>query len=441
MKSIKLAIFGGRPSSWAGGHFTVLFNSAKALQYAGLDVEILNMCIDCSQFEYNIIDNIKILNIPSKVYRPFSLNFLGKISDLNVVGRIMRSSDYIITVDSISTFYFVKFKNKYQTNKNIKIFWEPGGNDLTCPLHTEICPYSNSYTETYGHAKDPLFFVTKCLPHILKSRKYTLYNTFIWPIYTSIVRKEIDGILASRGVYLEGCKLLGLEEKCKYIGFGIDENKFRFRSKDEVTEEFLKFLSNNLMNNDRNTLYSMLSKEYLFIGYIGSGKPTWKNVELLVKSFQYLARFYYNIVLIIIGREMDNLVNFLSGIEEDVVRRIFIVNKIPHTFIHYAYNIIDIFVNPSLLDSLEINTLEALMSGVITVASNRGNINDLLTKGINIPTFNPQVNHLVKTLKDIIDNIIHYRDITNKEIYPQVRKIFNLVSYGKRLKDALELID
>jgi glycosyltransferase involved in cell wall biosynthesis len=441
MKPIKLVIFGERPSSWAGGHSTVLFNSAKALQYAGLDVEVLNMCFDCSRFEYNIIDDIRILSIPSRVYRPHSLNFLGSISNPNVIERIMKGSDYIIAFDPITTFYFIKLKNEFQTIKNIKIFWKPGGNDLTCPLHTEICPYSNSYTETYGHAKDPFFFVTKCVPHILKSRKYTLYHIFLWPIYTSIVRKGIDGILASRGVYLEGCKLIGLEDKCKYVGFGIDENKFRFRRKDEVIGDLLKILSSNLMNNDINTLYSMLSKEYLFIGYIGAGKPAWKNVELLVKSFQYLARFYHNIALIIIGRSMSNLLNFVSGIREDVVRRIFIVNKIPHTRIHYAYNVIDIFVNPSLLDSLELNTLEALMSGVITVASNRGSINELLIQGINIPTFNPLTNHLVKTLKDIIDNIDYYRDITIKEIYPQARKILNTISFGKRLKDALGLFD
>jgi glycosyltransferase involved in cell wall biosynthesis len=442
---------GSSQQTYMGGADAATYYIFKALSYQGYTTIYLILCTNCKSARILEQNRSQIVEVPLKHLHIHSFNFIS-IENTNILRKSVEKLQtllklrnykniYVILNDPISLHYWIRIKRKLKENGyNINFIWVPGGNELTCPLHTEICPYSNSYTKTYGHSVSAFFFFTKCIPHIIEARGLSIYHLALYPYLREEIIKYIDGILATRTVYIEGCKLLGLK-KCKYIGFGIDTDTFTPREKDEVVRklfdvyEYVK--TKNIWGNFDFLLSEVSNNKPIILGFIGAARPLWKNVELLIKVFKDISKQYENIYLLVIAREANTLLSLLSSLPGEIHKKIVVFNGIPHTYIPLFYNLIDIFINPSLLDSLEINTLEALVSGNFVLASDRGCINDLRYLGIeSYLIFEPNKVSLLNTLTQLLKNFDLYRmEATNS--LGHVRQILSLNSYGRRMVKAL----
>lgn len=440
-------------SKIAGGADVYSINLAKALHKLGYNVIYLRLCLDCNKINIIRLPYIQ-MEIPSKTSAYMFLSFMLKDNVELLRDVLVKILDYrkikhiiVITLDIKSLYYSLSIKNISLFKDKIMVIWRPGGNDFTCPLHTEACPFSNSYTKTYGHQYTYPFFITKCLPHIIQTRELTPYHIIVWPYLRNKIIDNIDGILASRSVYIEGCKYLNFN-KCFYVGFGIDTEIFKPRNKIEVIKsilndnDYLQVIKNAQVFGDFYGLVNDILSyhDVTVIGYIGSTEPWWKNTTLLLNTFKNIAKSNDNIKLLIISRHTKSLLPFLRNIPKDIIDRITIIERIPHKYIPLLYNLFDIFINPSLLDSLENNTLEALASGNITLASKKGCINDLRHLGISsIITFDPDEYSLSSTLEVVLSDINSYRDRALREIQ-QIHKQLSIEAFGRRLIDAINFI-
>jgi len=439
-------------SKIAGGADVNSINLAKALHKLGYSVIYLRQCFNCNKMNIIRLPYIQI-EMPSKTANHMFLSFMQK-DDVELLRDFLakildnRKIKHIIVIANniISLYHLLFIKNLSLFKDKMSVIWYPGGNDLTCPLHTEVCPFSNSYTKTYGHQYTYDFFITKCLPHILQTRGLTAYHIIMWPYLRNKIINNIDGILARRSVYIEGCKYLNFN-KCYYVGFGIDTEIFKPRNKMEVMRNIIKKDYMQMINNAQvfGNFYGLVNDilnnhDTTVIGYIGSTEPWWKNTTLLLNTFKNIAKSNNNVKLLIIGRHTKSLLPVLEKIPNDIIDKITIIERIPHKYIPLLYNLVDIFINPSLLDSLEVNTLEALASGNITLASKKGCIEDLKYLGINsVITFYPDENSLSSALEVVLSDIVSYRDRALREIQ-QIHKQLSIVAFGRRLEDAINFI-
>jgi len=438
---------GSSQRTYMGGADAIAYHIFKALSYYNPNVIYLILCTDCNSI--NILHQYRITEIPIKHLRVHSFNFMS-IDNVTILMRTVKALQsllreygdfYVISTDPISLHYWIYAKKKLMRNGyNVRVLWRPGGNELTCPLHTEICPFSNSYTRTYGHCTSISTFFSRCIPHIVKSRGLNIYHTILYPLIRREIINHIDGVLASRSVYIEGCKLLGLK-KCKFIGFGIDTEVFAPREKDEairrLSEKYEHIMTRNIWGDFDSFISNIRDKKTITLGFIGATKPSWKNSELLIKVFNDISVDYDNVFLLIVAREANYLIPLISKLPEKSRRRIIVFDSVRHIYIPAFYNLVDIFVNPSLFDSLEINTLEALVSGNIVLASNRGCINDLKYLGIeSYITFEPNKSSLYTALIKLLENFDLYRAETLRHL-DDVKQKLSLYLFGRRIMKAL----
>jgi glycosyltransferase involved in cell wall biosynthesis len=438
---------GSSQRTYAGGADARAYYILKALSYYNQNVIYLILCTDCDSV--NILHQYRIIEVPIKRLSIHSFNFMS-IDNAAVLIKTVKALQfllkryrdlYVIVVDPISLHYWMYAKKLLmREGYNVKVLWAPGGNELTCPLHTEICPFSNSYTRTYGHCTSPLTFFSRCIPHIVRSRGLSIYHTVVYPMLRREIIKYVDGILASRSVYIEGCKMLGLTN-CKFVGFGIDTEIFSPKEKNEAIRKLFysyeHIKARNIWGDFDSLLSNVRDKRIITLGFIGATKPSWKNSELLIKAFNDISVNYDNIFLLIVAREANYLIPLISRLPERSRKRIVVFDGVSHIYIPAFYNLIDIFVNPSLLDSLEINTLEALVSGNIVLASNRGCINDLKYLGIeSYIIFEPNRSSLYTALIKLLENFDLYRAEMLRHLNDTRQKL-SLYSFGRRVMKAL----
>ena len=432
----------------AGGSEVRSMYIFKAIAPHLQNAKYLNLCADKKLHSIYVDETLSQVGVPIKRFNVHSFNFMSR-DNVEEVMRVLKTllrTDHkkvmIICCDPISLSIFLRAKKLLNNYYDIKVLWSSGGNELTCPLHTEVCPFTNSYTNTYGHQVLPSSFFFKCLPHIVKTRRVSMYHIGLWPLLRREIVKNVDGLLATRSVYIEGCKLLGLE-RCHYIGFGIDTKKFTPRDRVKVVGHLLddkSIVADKLIWGDFDRFTNeLLNGDIIVLSFVGAARPWWKNVELIVVVFNHIAKIFSNVFLLVVGRHMNSLMPLLSRLPRKVREKIVIIDQVPHTHVHLFYNLGDIFINPSLLDSLEINTLEALASGNIVLVSNRGCINDLKYMGIRIlKVFEPTPRSLLNTLIPILKNIDSHKDEITKEL-EYVRQKLSLETYGERIIRALKV--
>ncbi|MEM4763250.1 MAG: hypothetical protein QXH78_04390, partial [Desulfurococcaceae archaeon] len=101
-------------------------------------------------------------------------------------------------------------------------------------------------------------------------------------------------------------------------------------------------------------------------------------------------------------------------------------------------NFIDVFVNPSLLDSLEFNTFEALASGDVVLVSNRGSIDDLRHYyGLDILSFEPHPDSLATLLKTVLLDLENFKKMALIKC-ERIREYIGLKALAFRLKSVLD---
>jgi len=254
------------------------------------------------------------------------------------------------------------------------------------------------------------------------------------------VFKHLDGFLASRSIYIKGCKHVGYE-KCYYVGFGINTKMFKPRNKDETIKILSNLSRHVLWGNLDNLLKSVKENNSIVVGYVGATKPWWKNLRTLILAFKkipYHTFASHKIWLLIVGRFTSELLTLLNAMPKPVGKRIVIMDRVSYEDVPYIYNFIDIFVNPSLLDSLEFNTLEALSSGNIVLASNRGSIDDLRHYyGIDVVRFEPNPDSLATLLKTVLLDLENFKK-TFLSKCESIRRFINLKTFAFRLKGVLD---
>ncbi|MEM2512618.1 MAG: glycosyltransferase [Ignisphaera sp.] len=413
------------PQSIVGGADVKSINTFRALRMIDYDVSPLIFPFKAKPYFVNYLRHHDLL------FKFVFSNYLSSYSRVITIAIYPQLLYHLLDLKNVSPSKFV-------------VLWLPGGNDFCCPLHTEICPES-VLNSSYGCMRCTTFFLTKCVPHMLRLKRFSVYHSLIWLNLRRKVLKFLDGILVSRSIYLKGCKYIGYE-RCYYVGFGIDTDMFKPRNKNKVME-VLSGLSKNVLWGDFNNLLEDVKKNKgTVIGYIGAAEPWWKNLETLILAFKKLSYHVFSstnhgIWLLIVGRYTSKLLTLLNIMPEPVRKRIVIMNRLSYEVIPYLYNFIDIFVNPSLLDSLEYNTLEALASGNIVLASDRGSIDDLrYYYGIDILKFEPDPDSLTNLLKTVLLDLesIKKMFLINCE---SIRKFIGLKAFAFRLKSVLDKIE
>ena len=401
----------------------------------GADVHSINTFQALRMIDYDVSSLI----FPFKA-KPYFVNYLGH-NDLLlkfVFNNYLSSYSKVIAIVTYPHFLYHLLNLKKVSPSKFIVLWLPGGNDFCCPLHTEICPES-VLNSSYGCMHSTTFFLTKCIPHMLHLRRFSVYHSLIWLNLRRKVFKYLDGLLASRIIYIKGCKYIGYD-KCHYVGFNIDTEAFKPRNKDEAIK-ILSILSKHLLwGNLDSLLRSVRENNGIVIGYVGATKPWWKNLKTLILAFKKLSHMSvsHRTWLLIVGRSNSELLTLLNTMPEAVRKKIVVMDRISYKEVPHIYNFIDIFVNPSLLDSLEFNTLEALASGSIVLASSRGSIDDLRHYyGIDVLRFEPNPDSLAILLKTVLFDLEGFKKMFLIRC-ESIRKFIGLKAFAFRLKDVLD---
>ncbi|MEM4004026.1 MAG: glycosyltransferase [Desulfurococcaceae archaeon] len=408
------------PQSIVGGADVHSINTFQALRMIGYDVSPLI-------FPYKA--------------KPYFVNYL-KRSDLllkSVLNNYLNSYRKVIIIATYPQLLYHILDLKKVSPSKIVVLWQPGGNDFCCPLHTEVCPHS-LLNSSYGCVYSTTYFLTKCVPHMLRLKRFSIYHSLIWPNLRHKAFKYVDGFLASRSIYIKGLRYVGYE-KCHYVGFGIDTEMFRPRSKDEAVKILSSLSKHVLWGNLDNLLKSVKENNDIVIGFVGSADPWWKNLKTLIlafKKFLHHESTNYRTWLFIVGRSTDELLTILNAAPESVRESIVILRRVNYEKVPYIYNFIDVFVNPSLLDSLEFNTFEALASGDVVLVSNRGSIDDLRHYyGIDILSFEPHPDSLATLLKTVLLDLENFKKMSLIKC-ERIREYIGLKAFAFRLKSVLD---
>lgn len=412
------------PSLLVGGADVRSVNAFYALKMMGYDTSGLSLSFDMGNYFISYIKSIR--NILSQKINTFLTNY-----------------DRVIILVTYPQYLYHILDLKETVGSSISVLWYPGGNDFCCALHTEVCPRS-PLRSSYGCAYDLAFFLAHCIPHMLSLKKIGIYNLLIWANLRHKVLSYLDGFLASRSIYIKGCKLIDYK-RCYFVGFGINTDLFKPVDKEKTTK-IIAGLTDKVLFGDLNCfIESVRDGNGKVIGYVGAAEPWWKNVETLILAFNRLMRenklpftLKRETWLLLACRSAVKLLPLVREMPDFLKKKVIIMDRVDYKKVPYIYNLIDVFVNPSYLDSLEFNTLEALSSGNIILASNRGSIDDLLKFfGINVLKFEPNSvslsNLLEMTLLDIDNLKKMFLSVSQK-----ARSSIGLEAFGLRLKNAIE---
>ncbi len=166
-----------------------------------------------------------------------------------------------------------------------------------------------------------------------------------------------------------------------------------------VNEEFFKVPLKNTTNNRLFYLATIAKR---------------KNLILLLKVLQKLKNQNYNYTLDIIGpftckkykKEINNFV-----LENNLDKIVYFHGIQNQTSVIKLISNYDIFVLPSLQETLPVSIAEAMAAGKIVVASNVGGVKEMFDDGVSGFLFEPQETQLEKLLKKLY-NTPNYRQIT-----------------------------
>jgi glycosyltransferase involved in cell wall biosynthesis len=146
---------------------------------------------------------------------------------------------------------------------------------------------------------------------------------------------------------------------CKYLFFPIihNDNKFqeKLRSAKSVTEELVE----RYQIKDNKTI--------LYVGRLVSVK----SVDILIKAFNKVLKLKPNTKLIIVGEgeEENNLKKLISRLK--ISDSVIFMGRLKDIKLYACYNLADIFVLPSTYEPFGAVVNEALISGCITIVSDK----------------------------------------------------------------------
>ncbi len=208
------------------------------------------------------------------------------------------------------------------------------------------------------------------------------------------------------------------ENKIKVIYSGVKED-LRVKPKEELNYLYDKF---------------NIPKDKKILMYVGNLKPH-KNLERLLAAFSKMKN-NKECTLLLVGKAFESY-NVLENKEKELK----IEDKVIHTGIVSnkelldLYNLVDLFVFPSLYEGFGFPVLEAMACGAKVVSSNSSSLPEV--GGNLIPYFDPSN---IEEMKEVIEKELERKDSKEeKEKRIEWTKKFNWRNTGEEVKKAFEL--
>lgn len=246
------------------------------------------------------------------------------------------------------------------------------------------------------HGIDGVFIEDKYLIEALKknvSWKYVFLvkymQTYIFKTYSKLIAVSYE----TKKFLIDKRKIIG--NKIKTIYHGIDVNEYECYNK----EEKIGLRQNLGVKNDD-----------IVVGYIG--RITYaKGLEMLIEVINELKYKFSNLKFIFVGDgEITNYL--LKKIEENDLSSICKLTGHVNDVYNY-YNIIDIFVLPSLSEGIPLTVLEAMFLGKIVICSNVGGIPEIIDnekEGFILSESN--IKNIKEKIIYVIENIGNMKEIS-----------------------------
>lgn len=143
----------------------------------------------------------------------------------------------------------------------------------------------------------------------------------------------------------------------------------------------------------------------------------WKGHNYLIKAIEFLKKKKHNVKLIIIGNGPEEMELKRQVKELNLEDCIEIIPFRPKNELNYFYNLCDVFVLPSITDSLGLTeglglvSLEAMSCKKPVIGTNTGGIKDIIKDGetgLLVPEKDPQA------LADAIEKLLENKELVNK---------------------------
>lgn len=214
--------------------------------------------------------------------------------------------------------------------------------------------------------------------------------------------------------------------------FKVDENKIK------VTYLGVKEAVREKPKQEIEYLYEKfkIPKDKKLLMYVGNLKPH-KNLERLLISFSKMAESKDS-VLLLVGKAFENY-NVLYDREKELK----IADKVIHTGIVTneelvdLYNLIDLFVFPSLYEGFGLPVIEAMACGTKVACSNSSSL--LEVGGKIIPYFDPKD---TTNMKEVIEEELKRKDTEqDKQKRIEWARNFNWEKTSEEVKDAFALYE
>lgn len=166
-----------------------------------------------------------------------------------------------------------------------------------------------------------------------------------------------------------------------------------------------------------------------------------KGVKYLIEAFKKVVSYYENVVLIIGGHgsEYDNLKNLSNNL--GILDKILFIGEINSENTPHFYNIADVFVLPSIIDSkgetetLGVVLLEAMACGVPVVASNVGGIPDIVDSKVGFLVKQKSPKKLAQKILKLLKN----EKLRKKLGEAGRRKVLEKFSPEKQIKKIIKI--
>lgn len=144
-----------------------------------------------------------------------------------------------------------------------------------------------------------------------------------------------------------------------------------------------------------------VAHEGLVIGFLGCFEPR-KNLPLLLRAVEILRREGHDIRLLLCGAQSEGEIQALRAMTS-LDEKVLTIERHTHR-VEAFFRRIDVFVLPSLSETMPLVVTEALQSGVPVVMTTESGLGEILTEGRDLLTFRPDsLSELLQQLQQCMD--------------------------------------
>jgi 1,2-diacylglycerol 3-alpha-glucosyltransferase len=197
------------------------------------------------------------------------------------------------------------------------------------------------------------------LPAMPEEISYGLLQTYM-PDFC----KAVDLVISPSAGMKKVLRTLGVKSHIQVVPNGIDLDRFH-KAKPLPRAEF------GFSNND------------ILLLYVGRIAPE-KNLDLLLHSFAAVSQAIPNVYLLVIGRGQPQYEDNVKDLtrELDLKKRVHFTGLIPYDQLPFYFSMCDVFVNPSVIETFGMSTVEAMGAGLPVMGIQSIGASDIIEDGI-----------------------------------------------------------